>query len=183
MQTYEKPFDLGVIVGRFQVLHKGHGDIIRKALQLCKETAIFVGSSQESGTLKNPFSYEIRKELLLTAFPELSVYPLPDIGVGNTYAWGDYVLQNICEHCGRYPELFVSGRESRRTSWIDESWNIGELFIPKTIDISATKMIRFVIEDDQKSWETYIEPALTDRYFLFRENILASKDNLETKSI
>ena len=53
----KKPYKLGVLVGRFQTFHTGHEEIIRKAIELCEQVWIFVGSSQESGTLKNPFSY------------------------------------------------------------------------------------------------------------------------------
>ncbi len=53
-----KPFDLGVMVGRFQTLHTGHVYMIEKAVAVCERVGIFVGSSQESGTSKNPYTYE-----------------------------------------------------------------------------------------------------------------------------
>ena len=49
-----KPFSLGIMVGRFQTLHIGHEQMIRTGLELCDEVGIFIGSSQESGTEKNP---------------------------------------------------------------------------------------------------------------------------------
>ncbi|MCF0229524.1 MAG: hypothetical protein HUJ76_07545, partial [Parasporobacterium sp.] len=153
------------------------------AMALCENTAVLVGSSQESGTLKNPLTYEKRKEFLSKVFPGLAVYPLPDIGVGNTGKWGDYVLENAVNYCGCLPDLVVSGHESRRTSWINEEWNIAELFVPKFIDISATGMIEFIINDDRKSWEEYIEPALTDEYDYIRKQVAASRNNLDTRSI
>ena len=51
----DKPFALGILVGRFQTLHAGHQQMIETALSLCDQVGIFVGSSQESGTQKNPF--------------------------------------------------------------------------------------------------------------------------------
>ena len=59
-----KAFKLGIIVGRFQTFHVGHECVVNKAVQLCERVGIFVGSSQEEGTLKNPFSYEMRKNIL-----------------------------------------------------------------------------------------------------------------------
>lgn len=176
-------YKTGLIVGRFQVLHKGHGDVIRKAKQICEEVVILVGSSQEAGTLKNPLSYEQRKDIIMQAFPDISVYPLPDIGVGNVGKWGDYVMEKAKEYCGKYPELAISGRESRRTSWIEDKWDMAELYIPKSIDISATKMIQFIINDEYESWRQYIEPAIADRYEEIRKSVLASENNLETRSI
>ena len=91
----EKPFSLGILVGRFQTIHIGHEQMIRTALCLCSRVGIFVGSSQESGTQKNPFPYALRKRMLEKLFGDrVGVYPLPDLGVGNTAAWGDYVLEN-----------------------------------------------------------------------------------------
>ena len=60
----DKPFSLGILVGRFQALHTGHEQMIHTALALCDRVGIFVGSSQESGTANNPFSYETREGLL-----------------------------------------------------------------------------------------------------------------------
>ena len=49
-----KPYNSGIIVGRFQTFHNGHKDMIDRAVELCEEVGIFIGSSQESGTFKNP---------------------------------------------------------------------------------------------------------------------------------
>ena len=80
-----KPFALGILVGRFQVVHAGHEQMIRTAMALCDRVGIFIGSSQESGTSKNPFPYALRRQLLENLFGGgVEIYPLPDIGVGNT---------------------------------------------------------------------------------------------------
>ena len=50
-------FELGITVGRFQTLHNGHADMIGKALEICGKVGVLVGSSQESGTANNPFTY------------------------------------------------------------------------------------------------------------------------------
>ena len=182
----DKPYSLGIIVGRFQTLHTGHEMIIEKAIELCGETGIFIGSSQESGTNKNPFTYEQRKELLLNVFGDrIKVFPLPDLGVGNVAAWGDYVLMNVKERFGRYPDIFISGRESRRVDWFDnaEGLCISELYIPKSIDISASEMREHFINNDRAAWEKYSNPANYGEYEKLRQAVLLSKDNLETESI
>ncbi len=179
-----KPYSLGIIVGRFQVLHIGHEEMINKAIELCDTVGIFVGSSQESNTLKNPFSYDKRKEILQTLFGnKIEVYPLPDIGVGNVEAWGEYVLSNVQEKFGRYPDLFISGKETRRNSWLDESYNIAELFVPKTINISATNMIQFLLNDEESLWKQYVDPRLHSQYSELQEIARKSKDNQQTSSL
>ena len=181
-----KPYRLGILVGRFQTLHSGHTDMINRAIELCDKVGIFVGSSNESGTSKNPFSYETREDMLKTVFGnEVFVFPLPDIGVGNNSTWGDYVLKNVVDRFGEMLDLLVSGKEARRVSWFDsvDGASIAELYIPKTIEISATEMRDFLINDDCESWKKYTDSKLWDKYEKLRQEVLLSKDNSETHSI
>ncbi len=165
------------------MLHLGHSEMIQTAIELCDRVGIFVGSSQESGTQKNPFDYEKRKEFLFRCFGNrIEVYPLPDIHIGNNAAWGDYVLLSAKEKMDALPDLFISGEERRRDSWFNDD-AIDELFIPKTIDISASQMTRFLLDDDRKSWEQFIHPALRDSYDEYRNAALLYKDNLSTDSL
>ncbi|MDO4748340.1 MAG: adenylyltransferase/cytidyltransferase family protein [Eubacteriales bacterium] len=181
-----KIYKLGIIVGRFQVFHSGHEDMINTAISLCDKVGIFVGSSQESNTLKNPFSYETREKILKKVFSDkVSVFPLPDIGVGNNSTWGDYVLKNVNERFGFSPDLLISGKESRRVDWFDSvnGLSIAELYIPKTIDISATQMREHLINNDFEEWKSYTNKELWDDYQMFRNIICECKNNLETDSI
>ena len=181
-----KPYRLGILVGRFQTLHSGHTDMINRAIELCDKVGIFVGSSNESGTSKNPFSYETREDMLKTVFGNVVfVFPLPDIGVGNNSTWGDYVLKNVVDRFGEMPDLLVSGKEARRVSWFDsvDGASIAELYIPKTIEISATEMRDFLINDDCESWKKYTDSKLWGKYEKLRQEVLLSKDNSETHSI
>lgn len=182
----KKPFELGIVVGRFQTLHTGHGEMIDTAIAICGQVGIFVGSSQESGTLKNPLTYEDRARILRKRFGDkVSIYPLPDIGVGNNAAWGNYVLQNVTERFGRTPDLLISGKEERRVNWFDsvEGLTIAELYVPKTIDISSTAMREHLIAGDRSAWQTYTDPLLWDEYDFLREKVIAAKDNPHTASI
>jgi len=186
MKKQKKPYQLGVLVGRFQTLHLGHEMIIQKAIELCDEVGIFIGSSQESGTNKNPFSYELRKEILETSLGEaVRVFPLPDLGVGNVPAWGDYVLANVKERFGRYPDLLVTGKEGRRIDWFDNAQNlaISELYVPKSIDISGTQMREFFMTGDRENWQKYVNPANWKNYDRLREIVCSCYDRMETDSI
>ena len=182
----DKPFALGILVGRFQTLHAGHQQMIETALSLCGQVGIFIGSSQESSTRKNPFPYELREKMLENLFgSRVSIYPLPDIGVGNTAAWGDYVLENVKARFGRLPDLLVSGKEARRLDWFDsvEGVRIAELYIPKTIEISASQMREFLLRDDRASWERYVSREIHSLYPELRALMLASQKNERTMSI
>ena len=186
----QKPYKLGLIVGRFQVFHKGHEAMIRKSIELCEKTLIFIGSAQESMTQKNPFSYEFRREIISDVFWEelfdgkIIIRPLNDIGVGNTSSWGAYVLSCAEHECKMTPDLLVSGREGRRVTWFDaENVDISELYLPKTIDISATEMRENILQDNRTFWQSYTSPKLWGKYSKMRSIIIASQKNTETKSI
>ena len=51
-----KKYKTGLVLGRFQTFHKGHEYIINKALEICDKVLVFIGSSDKSGTIENPFS-------------------------------------------------------------------------------------------------------------------------------
>ena len=182
----EKPFSLGILVGRFQTLHLGHVQMIETAVSLCGQVGIFVGSAQESGTSKNPFPYALRREMLKRLFGDrVEIYPLPDIGVGNVSAWGDYVLENVQARFGRMPDLLVSGKEARRLDWFDSvrGVRIAELYIPKTIEISASQMRSFLLADDRARWEQYVDPRIHSLYPALRELVKSAEGKTDTQSI
>lgn len=186
MEMNKKPFELGIMVGRFQTFHTGHEFMIEKASAVCGRLGILIGSSQESGTLKNPYTYEARESMLKKVFGDkIEIYPLPDIGVGNNCEWGKYVLENVKKYFGKAPDLLVSGKEERRVSWFDsvEGVSIAELYVPKTIDISATRMREFFLDDNEEEWRKFTNPALWEDYAEMRAAVLDAKDNLFTESI
>ena len=181
-----KPYRLGITVGRFQTFHKGHQYMIDKALAICERVGIFIGSSQESGTEKNPFTYETREGLLKKIYGDrVSVFPLPDIGVGNNSAWGDYVIDNVIFRLGEAPDLLVSGKESRRIDWFDsvKGLTIAELYVPRIIEISASRMREYFLTGDEATWRQYSDPALWVEFGTLREAVVKAQGNDDTASI
>lgn len=169
------------------MIHLGHIDMIGKARDVCDRVVILVGSAQEAGTEKNPFSYEVRKKMLKAVFPEdrITVIPLPDAGLGNNALWGEYILEKVKEATGRLPDLAVSGKEERRESWFSgpNGTGIAELTIPKTIPLSATRMREWLIRGEEEKWKDSTAPALHEKYTELRKIILASVGKTETDSI
>ena len=49
---------IGLYIGRFQPFHKGHLNVVEEALNHCDKLIIAIGSAQEFGTEKNPFSFD-----------------------------------------------------------------------------------------------------------------------------
>jgi len=53
-----------VLLGRFQPFHKGHAAMVEEALNRDSEVTICIGSSEESGTLENPWTAEEREQMI-----------------------------------------------------------------------------------------------------------------------
>lgn len=84
-----KSHDLLVFIGRFQPLHKGHERVIRKAFEKSKNVLILIGSASNASSVRNPFSFEERKEMVKAVFPDAIVEPIDD----HTYNDTQWVIQ------------------------------------------------------------------------------------------
>lgn len=81
----QQKYKTGLIIGRFQPFHNGHAYLFEKALELCSEIIIGVGSSNMKNK-DNPFSYEERV-LMLQEFIKknnleervILIFPSPDM--------------------------------------------------------------------------------------------------------
>jgi len=86
--------------GRFQPFHKGHLSAIQWILRNFDFVVIGVGSSQESRTRKNPFSFNERKKMIertLKAYgikkSKYRIVPIPDFF--NDEKWSKYCMKNF----------------------------------------------------------------------------------------
>ena len=99
----DKAYDYAIFIGRFQPLHLGHEAVIRKAFEIAKVPLILVGSSTASRSLRNPFSFAERKEMIENAIevmfpgindapPEVTsygVFPISD----SAYNFHDWLIR------------------------------------------------------------------------------------------
>jgi len=69
-----------LVVGRFQPFHNGHKALIRKAIEDCVDVVVGIGSSNAKPSLRNPFSFEERKQMVESVFHgQVRIVALPDI--------------------------------------------------------------------------------------------------------
>ena len=150
-------YDLGLVIGRFQLLHDGHCELIDNALMLCKQVIVYIGSSQEYGTETNPFSYEVRRNMIEKVYPieykigKIIVRDLPDMHIGNNSNWGKYILDRFKNEFQKHPDLYVTGVEKERPSWFAEkdAPNMCELRISRSVNkVTATECRRALLNGD-----------------------------------
>ena len=166
-------YKLGMVLGRFQVLHNGHASMVKRALDLCDVVVVYIGSSQEARTKVNPFSYDERREMFEQVFAleracgRLIIRPLPDIGVGNNANWGDYVLNTFKEEFKKLPDLYVSGCEKERSSWFTNEMapNTDELRMTRhNIEVSGTLCRSILIANNYTKWQELVPIELFNKF-------------------
>jgi nicotinamide-nucleotide adenylyltransferase len=93
---------IGVILARFQPIHNGHIELIKKACHDNEHVFIFVGSADKINS-RNPIPIDFRIELVQAALVEHSldtyctIVPLNDLDHegNNSLTWGFYLYANI----------------------------------------------------------------------------------------
>lgn len=70
-------YDALVFIGRFQPFHNGHKAIIDAAVKQAKEVIVVVGSSFASRNIRNPFTFEERRQMIKSVFPDNNVKVVP----------------------------------------------------------------------------------------------------------
>lgn len=140
MQDARPQYDVGVIVGRFQVheLHQAHKDLIQHVFDNHEKVIIFLGLSPLPVSVNNPLDFESRKQMILAEFPEAIVLYCKDTVSDEVWSRKlDEMIQDvltpqqtvvlygsrdsfISHYSGKFPtqellqETFVSGSTTRR---------------------------------------------------------------------
>lgn len=96
-------YDYLVFIGRFQPLHNGHLEVMKRALQLSQNLIVLVGSANSSRCPRNPFTFAERQHMISTSLvrenfapiaDRLHVLPLDDIPYNDT-AWVAQVQRKV----------------------------------------------------------------------------------------
>ena len=176
-----KPYDTGLICGRFQTFHKGHEKLVETALLLCDRVLILIGSSQECGTERNPFNINTRTKILKEIYgdrPEIMIYGLADMTDENDIRpeWGRYLLDNVDRYIYKNPEIMIYGNDESRSAWFDKKdlANTAELIINRNdLPISATQVRELMAKDKRKEWMKLVNPKLHKMYDELRTELMS----------
>ena len=75
--TRIRDMKVGILIGRFQPLHKGHVNAIEFARNNSERLFVIVGSAEKSNQERNPFSFEERKRMIGLASVSYTHLTLP----------------------------------------------------------------------------------------------------------
>ena len=88
----------GLFIGRFQPFHNAHLADVKMALGMVTHLYIGIGSSQECGTEKNPFSVAERKDMISSVLKEEGITSYSFIEVEDCESDDEWVskVESLC---------------------------------------------------------------------------------------
>jgi nicotinamide-nucleotide adenylyltransferase len=170
----------------FAIYIIGHKLIIDKAQELSKQVLILVGSASESHTLRNPFTSDFRIELLKKVYnnKNIRIEKLNDMTneYDISYEWGEYVIDNVKKHEGKFADIIVTGNDDLRKGWFskEQMKNTKEILIDrKKLDISATELRGYLLLRDKENWKKYVPEEIIDDFEQIKNKLLEVKEYKE----
>jgi nicotinamide-nucleotide adenylyltransferase len=146
-----------LFIGRFQPFHLGHLSVIEEIDNRAdvKEIVIGVGSSQYDNTEENPYSYDIREEMIIRNLyrkikKPYKIIAIPDIH--NNNLWVDHVTDIVCET----NEVYTGNK------WVANLFKEKEYIVkPVKIKIKITgTQLRKMIKDKDDSWKNFVSSKI-----------------------
>lgn len=162
---------IAVVIGRFQILQRGHGTLLQAALALAPKVLVVIGSAFRARDAHNPFTWEERKqqfEAVLGPEDRQRVEFLPVRDYYDDQRWGDAVRAGLERIAGRGAKVTLVGFKKDRTSgYLDAfpGWTVHE--VEPQFDISASDLRRVYFETASMSAAltvigNYVEPGVRD---------------------
>ena len=176
-----KPYDTGLIVGRFQTLHIGHQSLIDTGIKLCDRVLVLVGSAQECGTERNPLNINTRTKMLKEVYgDQIMIYAIADMTNEDDIRpeWGRFLLENVDRYIYKAPDLMIYGNDEARSRWFDpeDIRDTSEFIVNRgRIPISATDLRNMMINDERKEWMKWVDPKLHKMYDELRNELMTAK--------
>jgi cytidyltransferase-like protein len=180
-----KAATIGLTIGRYQPFHKGHAAIIRKlAAKYSKVIVIIAGNTKDK---KNPFSYELRKELMEKSLPDvlpkLEIYKATFEGKNSGYLPG--IISDIIKNQSSSIEVdtainivvgadrFDSIKQQMEHSKTAGEKGINITFNPAAVVVKKMPEIKNDDEDERISGTKIREALLNDN----RESVKSMLDS------
>lgn len=114
MNILTKKFDVGVVIGRFQVdaLHTGHIEMLDHVQAAHDRVILFLGiPALQYGSLNNPLDYQARMQMIQERYPHFLILPLQDRRTNERWSEAlDGMVRNVINP--RQTVVLYGGRDS-----------------------------------------------------------------------
>lgn len=150
-------FDVLVFICRAQPFHNGHKAVIDEALNRANEVIIVVGSSFAARNIRNPFTFEERRDMIKSVYPQdnVKVVPVSDYPYDDS-KWVTAV-QNVVYGALSWSadpiRIGLIGHEKDGTSYylkLFPTW--GNVSVPNVDGINATDIRKLLFECTSKTF-------------------------------
>ncbi len=158
----------GLAVMRAQPFHLGHKNIINKMLNECENVTIVLGSVQNCGTERNPFTFDMRRKMIenCCTCERINILGVEDINRPDI--WAEFVLEQVKNNAPHLPvpDVYYAGcREDG--AWFDgkiETIVIVDRYAESFPIISAT-MVRDMLRSGDERWKDLVPHENIDLIF------------------
>lgn len=181
----EKLFKNGLVIGRFQGLTNAHVGLINLALGHCENVMLFIGSASVSGTNRNPFTFQLRKEMILRTFSDeimndknLVIAPIDDYSNESDHChdWGRHIISTYLRLTDETPDFVIYGKEPVHALWYPPKIDnrMATLAVPRSMfgDVSATDLRWYITNDDLYNFKQIAPEATHDMFDIQRALLL-----------
>ncbi len=140
MTKYQK----AIVIGRYQIYHKGHEQLTNKALELADEVLVIVGSSFQSRNIRNPFKWTERAAMITATLSQTDQARLRFLPVRDYYddtLWNADVRRQVDACVSDADRVALVGfKKDDTTYYLDNfpDWSMVE--IESELDIDATAL-------------------------------------------
>ena len=116
-----KTYDTIIYIGRFQPAHNAHITTIMRALELGQKLIILIGSANQPRTIKNPWSWHERGEMILASIPaeclmNIEILPIHDV-MYNDSAWVEQIQTIVQPHIDNSGKNAIIGHAKDESSY------------------------------------------------------------------
>lgn len=156
-----------VFIGRFQPFHDSHLEIARQGLKIANNLVIVIGSCNAAPTIKNPFSFEERREMILSCFnPEdisrIHVVPVRDYFSSNN-AWVTDVQQKTSEFINYGDSVALLGNYKDDSSYYLKMFPQWDFVPSKTMHtLNSTDIRALLFNPEGGDWDRNVPKPVKD---------------------
>lgn len=133
-----------VIVGRWQLFHKGHETLLQAALATAAQVIVVIGSARRSRDVRNPFNWEERQAMVQAALAPADrqrVQFLPVRDYFDDARWNAAVRDGVGQLTGgNGPVTLVGFRKDHTSYYLDYFPNWASQSVAQEVDVDATAL-------------------------------------------
>ncbi len=164
-----------VIVGRWQLFHKGHETLLHAALAAAEQVIVVIGSAFRARDVRNPFTWEERQAMVQAALPSGAQGRVQFLPVRDYYddaRWNAAVLDGVTRMANGNGRVTLVGYKKDHTSYyLDFFPNWTQKLVQQEFDIDATALRNVFFEgQDADARLTVLAPYVHERVLAYLQS-------------